>query len=297
MLLFNGRELTALTRPELLLYWIQERNQIKLKRELELPKPWSDNVVFQSTYFCHVRREDDRVTKFIRRFYSPHVRSPFLEYNIVFARFINWPPTLENIGFIGTHRPLSLDEDLQTLALGGKIWGGAYIITTHGIPMPKTTYLARNVLEGVFKAMEGTSLPLGLRGSPGVAPSCAAAHIALQGLEGLGSFLAAQVVADLKNTVGHPLYDAADKATFVAHGPGSMRGLHWFWQAEGVTITPRNFLAYFRSMREYVDENWNQTLMGLPIDNQDLQNCLCEWDKFMRVSTGVGRSKRGYPGR
>lgn len=161
--------------------------------------------------------------------------------------------------------------------------------------MGKAAYLCHNVLDGVFKAMGGTSLPLALRGSPGVAPTCKAAHKALQGLEGLGSFLAAQVVADLKNTVGHPLYTASDRDTFVAHGPGSIRGLSWFWN--GATITPSNFLTYFMAAREYVNENWNETLMGPPIDNQDLQSCLCEFDKYMRVSTNAGKSKRGYPGK
>lgn len=266
-----------------------------LKKDLDLPKPWSDNAVFQNTYFCNVRREDDRVSKFIRGFYSSHVGSPFLEYNLIFARFINWPTTLEDIGFLRAHSPASLEGHLERLSHKGKVWGGAYVITTHGIPMGKAAYLCHNVLEGVFKAMGGPSWAFNRGPHATGAGTCSAAHTALQRLEGLGSFLAAQVVADLKNTPGYPLYNAPDRDTFVAHGPGSLRGLQWFW-GDSATIGPGNFLAYFRSMREYVDENWNQTLMGDPIDNQDLQNCLCEFDKFMRVSTGVGKSKRNYPG-
>lgn len=267
-----------------------------LKKNLDLPKPWSDNVVFQRTYFCNVRREDDRVSKFIREFYSPHVGSPFLEYNIILARFLNWPSTLENIGFLGAHNPISLEENLARLAKRGKVWGGAYVITTHGIPMGKAAYLCHNVLGGVAGAMENTLGPFWGALRPTGAASCKAAHIALQGLEGLGSFLAAQVVADLKNTPGHPLHTASDRLPFVAHGPGSLRGLQWFWASEGVTITPSNFLFYFKAMRAWVDENWDQLLMGDPIDNQDLQNCLCEFDKFMRVTNGTGKSKRNYPG-
>jgi hypothetical protein len=29
---------------------------------------------------------------------------------------------------------------------------------------------------------------------------------------------------------------------------------------------------------------------------QNLQNCFCEYDKFMRVTNGTGRSKRKYKG-
>jgi len=291
---FNGRELSALTRPELLLFWIQERNQIRLQKELGLAKPWSEDVVFQNTYFCNVRREDDRVTKFVRGFYSPYVGSPFLEYNIILARFLNWPPTLSSIGFLKSHSPISLEESLARLAKKGKVWGGAYVITTHGIPMGKAAYLCHNVLGGVAGAMQSQGEPFFAWGNPGVAPLCSTAYKALQRFEGLGSFLAAQVVADLKNTVGHPLYTASDRDTFVAHGPGSIRGLSWFW--DSATITPSNFYRYFDAMRLYVDENWNETLMGPSICNQDLQNCLCEFDKYMRVSNGTGRSKRNYPG-
>lgn len=165
------------------------------------------------------------------------------------------------------------------------------MITTHGLPMGKAAYLAHNVLGAAYKAKEPLRAMVGYQGSP----LCAQAHKALQSLEGLGSFLAAQVVADLKNTVGHPLYFAHDKQTFVAHGPGSLRGLQWFW-GDNATINPGNFLNYFRACEDYVKDNWDTDTMGSIIDSQDLQNCLCEFDKYMRVSTGTGRSKRNYPG-
>lgn len=261
-----------------------------LKKDLGILRPWSEDVTFQNTYFCNVRREHDTVTKFIRAYYSPFVGEAWYLYNIIFSRFINWPKTLEAIGYLQTYDPTALVGRLDKLATAGKIWGGAYVITTHGLPMPKAQYLAQNVLGGAYRARELLHGATGYQGTP----SCSAAHNALQGLEGLGSFLAAQIVADLKNTVGHPLASAADQDTFVAHGPGSIRGLRWFWS--GANVTASNFGKYFGACREYVEENWNPTLMGKPICGQDLQNCLCEFDKYCRVSTGAGRSKRNYPG-
>lgn len=261
-----------------------------------IPKPWSDDETFRTVYFCNVRREHDRVTRFIRETYSPWVSDRWFEYNIILSRFLNWPPTLTRLGYRKHHSSSEIEHILARISKEGKLWGGAYIITTHGIPMGKAAYLAHNVLGGVASAMESHSWLFGHAPGAVVAGTCSAAHKALQGLEGLGSFLAAQVVADLKNTPGHSLYKAEDKTTFVAHGPGSLRGLQWFWQHEGVTITPSNFLFYFAAMRSYVDENWDEASMGAPICNQDLQNCLCEFDKYMRVSTGTGRSKRKYPG-
>jgi hypothetical protein len=32
------------------------------------------------------------------------------------------------------------------------------------------------------------------------------------------------------------------------------------------------------------------------LEAHDIQNCLCEYDKMMRLTTGTGRAKNGYPG-
>ena len=61
-------------------------------------------------------------------------------------------------------------------------------------------------------------------------PTLREAHSAIQSSqEGFASFMAAQVVADLKNTLGHPLQDASDWHSFSAYGPGSLRGLSWYF--------------------------------------------------------------------
>ena len=207
------------------------------------------------------------------------------EYNIILSRFLNWPPTLEKLGYIHKHDSDLLLGYLERMASDGKVWGNAYVITTHGMPMPKATYLARNVLSDVYAALEG--LRNVCRGG-----SCRAASEALQGIDGIGSFLSAQIVADLKNTVGYPHFE--DWYEFVEPGPGSIRGLGWYFFGNPKQMTEGHFRHYFNILRAQVDDKWPN---GVPtVHNQDLQNCLCEFDKFCRVSTGSGRSKRGYNG-
>lgn len=248
--------------------------------------PWSQDKVFQETYFCNVRREDDKVTKFIRERYT-NPEDNLFEFNIVLARFLNWIPTLKILGYVTEYHPVTMKTLLESIALEGQVWGNAYIITTHGMPMPKLHYLCFHVLSDVHKALE--TIRMGCRG-----PTCKLAWMTLQEIEGIGSFLAGQIVADLKNTVGHPLNHAFDKSFFVAHGPGSLRGVHWFRAGVPGQVAERNFPSMFKEIREYVDANWPDYMP--PIDNQDLQNCLCEYDKYCRIATGVGRSKRKYNG-
>lgn len=274
------------TPPETLMYWIKERYEILERKKTGIPKPWSDDPIFQRTYFCNVRREDDKVTQWIREFYSPYVDHHMFEYNIVLSRFLNWPPTLSRVGYQQTHDPNGLNNQLRQLATEGKIWGGAYVITTHGMPMPKVDYLTNDVMEAVYKRVDS------LRNICQYGSGGAAAQ-ALEEIDGIGSFLAGQIVADLKNTPGHPLHEMMDWWTFVVPGPGSIRGASWFHFNEPNKVSEGLFMSYFNEIRKYVDAHWK---LPFKICNQDLQNCLCEFDKFMRVRNGTGRSKRRYEG-
>jgi hypothetical protein len=262
----------------LLAYWINEREKIRLQKEAGFPPPWSDDPVFQRTYFCNVHREDDRVTKFIRRMYSPRVRHYLFPHNIILSRFLNWPDTLDALGYIDVWDPSYVQSVLNGQKVLGKVWGNAYVVTTHGIKMDKIDYLCDRVMPSIAGGL-----------SPFLdSSSCEAAAKQLQTIEGISTFMAGQVVADLKNTPGHPLQESIDWWDFVVPGPGSLRGLGWYF---GQEITPTRF-------QEAIDEAYREVIAGRQVSidmcMQDFQNCLCEYDKYMRVHTGTGRSKRNY---
>lgn len=270
--------------PELLAYWIQERERIRQLKESRAPKPWSADPVFQTTYFCNVRREDDRVTRWLRANWLVDDRN--YEFAMVMARLINRPDTLERIGY--PDRGLVYTEIQVRMGTewckdhGEPFWGNAYVVTTHGQRIDKLSYLI-GLLRGAHNA-----LPLA-----GVAGTCAAYHSAFKTLEGFSDFMAAQVVADLKNTAFHPLAEADDWWSFVAPGPGSKRGVSWFFH--GVPDkTTRSFRDDISEIRNSLEDMGNEMIHK--ICNQDLQNCLCEFDKYMRVRNGTRRSKRKYNG-
>ncbi len=267
-----------------LIYWIETREYIRRRKEYGTPPPWVADPVFQTTYFCNVHREDDKVTKWIRAYYnSGYVDETMFEYNIILSRFVNKPSSLAQLGFQFEHNPTEIESVMSNPGM----WGNAYVITTHGIKMPKAQYLAYNVLGAVYEQLEGLR-PL-LRG-----PSLARAGAALQGIEGIGPFLAGQVIADLKNTPGHPLESATDWASFALPGPGSLRGMSWFFYGcAGKSFSRADFAEGLATIRAFVQRQYDLTKTC----NQDLQNVLCEYDKYMRVSTGSGRSKRNYPGK
>ena len=55
---------------EKFVYWVQERDCVRVLKEGGLPPPWSIDPVFQNTYFCNVDREHDKVTRWIREQYD-----------------------------------------------------------------------------------------------------------------------------------------------------------------------------------------------------------------------------------
>jgi hypothetical protein len=261
-----------------LLYWINERESIRKRKEAGEPKPWSDDPIFQVTYFCNVRREDDKVTKFIRQMYTPWSYHKLFVHNIILSRFLNWPDTLDYLDYISDWDPEYVKLVLNERKLIGKVWGNAYVVTTHGIPMDKIDYLCDRVMPSIAEYVPIVEFS-----------SCGWAAAGLQRIEGISTFMAGQVVADLKNTRGHPLTQAMDWWDFALPGPGSIRGMDWLY---GERVPRSVWHSRLLDVQRAVDE---ASHVG-DLCAQDMQNCLCEFDKYMRVKHGTGRSKRSYNG-
>ena len=272
------------TNQSQMVYWITERNRIRKKKEAGEPAPWTKNKVMQEVYFCNVNRENDRVTKWIRDNWSYNDAPEYYDFAMIVARIFNLPDTLGDLMQpMETHH--WLEHAKETLEYrhkhGLKIWSGAYIISTAGRKIDKRTYCIE-LLEEVAK-------------EPRITHNCQTlkeAHTELMKVNGLASFLAAQVVADLKNSEGHPLQSASDWNTFSAFGPGSLRGLEWFWEEK---VTPKNYQEKIQAAMDILEFELEEDILDT-LCMQNLQNCFCEYDKFMRVSAGTGRSKRKYNG-
>ncbi len=261
-----------------LAYWINEREEVRRSKEYGAPKPWSRDPVFQETYFCNVRREDDKVTRWIAENWRNQWPHENYELAMAMARFINKPESLDILGFPSLWK---VDDYLRRFReIPGVKWGSAYVITTHGQKMDKDTY--------VFEALD--AMYPTIRGAREL-ETCQSVWEFLTLYDGLGPFLSAQLVADFKNTEGHPLRQAEDYHRFVAPGPGSLRGLSWFW---GEKITNSYFHTAIYEAYDLTMPHVLPSMRGIHM--QDFQNCLCEFDKYMRVREGTGRSKRRYPG-
>src|SRR5699024_1025926 len=112
-------------------------------------------------------------------------------------RVFNLPSTLEVLGQ-PVEAAMWLEHGADILAerkaQGARIWSGAYIVSTNGKRTDKRSYCL-NLLSEAISHIENIDAQQTL----------ADTHAAIKQVDGFSDFLAAQVVADLKNTPNHPL--------------------------------------------------------------------------------------------
>ena len=274
-------------RVEELFAFIEERHKIYELKSDGVQKPWTDDPILRSYRFCNVYRQLDTETQWVYNNWG--LPNEFdLDYWFACAvfRLTNWHETAEELGYPVPWNKAKFIRTLQRRKDGGeKVYSGAYTISTNGVAMEKHLYLA----EQLSKLWKNRKLIRYIHGEP-----LREFHTRLKQYPCMGDFMAAQVVADMKQ-VGEAA-TAPDKLTFASPGPGSKRGLNRVcgrhpdtpWRAD-------SWLFMLTELHARIKSRIKAAHMPF-LDAQDLQNCLCEFDKYERVRLGEGRPRSKYNG-
>jgi hypothetical protein len=261
-----------------------ERDHIRFLKDSGLPKPWTKNPLLQQYSFTNVHREDDKQSRLIAKGWrTPHAKDPDLWFAMFVARLVNWWPTLQEMKFPVPWDPEDFASVIQAQRdAGEKAFSGAYIINQMikgGTGMSKGEYLAKFVLDPLWKARETCR--------PRKGDTLEAVCERWTQFKGVGGFIAAQVIADVKYT--RVLLDAPDWLTWAASGPGSRRGLNLALGRERDTSWEEGaWLAALQDLRTQFNSRVGEDLQ---VHAQDMQNVLCEFSKYKR-----GSSRTKYPG-
>lgn len=283
MLIEKVRELSVQNRLE---YWITERESIRLKKEAGKPRPWTDDEILDTYRFCNVRRMDDLVSRWLMtNWYEPYFNHPNMIYAVALARFINLPESLKLITeLVFTSRQPRWGEIKTKLRkhrdAGNVIFNGAYMVrgndgqdkiecvvdhyvqSLHDLPLRK---LNTDIMEGAWKQIE--------------------AHY------GFGSFMAGQVVADLRWAVQGGWFD---RMTWAPIGPGSNRGMaRLFEESPNPPYKQEEFCERLNWLIEELQKSLPATITSR-LEAHDYQNICCETDKYERVLWGEGKPKQLY---
>jgi 5-hmdU DNA kinase-like protein len=272
----------------------RERYSILLKRKAGLPKPWSEDPIFQREYFCNVFREDDRTTTWFRENIRDPLRNDPREVlaAIVAFRWFNKIETGEKIKefLLGEWDSVKVFNRLQNVK---PVVTGAYIIKT-----PDGMTKLKGVLWCIDKFLETMEKErhyfLTLMGG---AYSMQTACELLQHAPYLGDFMSWQICSDLRQTC--ILESALDKDTWAQPGPGSTRGIGRVYYGDvnrfnyGSVHDQCEMLALMNDLsnksheKKYWPEHWPKMAVI------DISHQLCEYDKHCRAAEG-GRMKRKY---
>lgn len=286
------------------LNWVIRRETARLRKEDGFPYPYIADQIITKFRFCNVRREDDRVTIWIRK----HIREAFaghprLWWMLCASRQINWPWTLmmligdesvpederiydgawpSELGD-GKFTPQLMADALNDLASMSKIFTAAYIITAPSTKgAKKTDHVALKTLGALWEDREVLTEFFNECGW------LEQAHKKLMTYDGWGPFLAYQAVVDMRFT---PLLDnAGDITSWAAAGPGTLRGLN---RLLGRPIKQSMSQA---EARDHIVDLWPQLMneTGVTMDLTDVPNVLCETDKYLRAINGEGTPKQIY---
>lgn len=270
--------------------WVREREKIRIAKEAGKPKPWTRNLTMRDVRWCNVRRMDDKVSRWLLDNWYPKTKVSRAQKlaNAGMARLINWPDSLQHA--IKAKLNKKWDKDLGLLCfrnvqkLQGKLFTGAYII--NGIAGQDKITTVVNQFQSLYEQPELLN-----------DYSMEETHTALQNVLGIGSFIAGQMVADLRY-----VHDGVwtDRHRWAPLGPGSRRGIAWLQGWDGIGDLPNLKQSDFETLLTLVIKEARKKVPKIIDDRKleahDFQNCLCEYDKYMRLLNNTGRIKNSYPG-
>lgn len=272
-----------------LLYWVNEREAVRLKKEAGEPAPWTDDEILRTYRFCNVRRMDDKVSRWLMdNWYVPHKDAPGMLLAVAVARFFNLPSSLEYVArhllwtsYYKNGQPHweAVKNILRQRKAYGPIFNGAYMVRGND-GVDKVECVIDHYVRPLIKIKVNTD-------------SMEAAWETICESYGMGSFMAGQIVADLRWAVTGKWQD---RNHWAPAGPGSLRGLNRLHGKDPKDPWGRkNWTTQFSCMMAECGGRLRCDVADR-IEAHDYQNVLCEYDKYCRVLFGEGKPKQLYRG-
>ena len=288
-------DVKKLSPMERMLYWIQERHQIHLRRQSGQSKPWTDDEVMQSYFFTNPYRENDKTTVWFREQVREPLRNKLsvLMATIIF-RWFNYIPTgellLEN-NLLEQWDSKSATNILQAFAhRHGKVFTGAYVVNAkHGKRDTPHRTKIDVVCERIDAVWADRKTLLRDAKQWGTLEQAQRRLRVYSGLDG-GGFAAYEIVSDLRHTA--LLEHASDINTWSNPGAGAVRGINRLLQRPQ---NPRVTDWDVQSQR--ILKYMQQYLHNMPkFEMREVEHSLCEFFKYEKALFGLGRLKRRYKG-
>jgi hypothetical protein len=289
------------------LFWqfVHERQLVWRRRVVQgLPPPWTEDPILQRERFTNVYRELDPGTQYvINEILEISAPRPDKLFNVMLYRLVGRSETHSAVGFqfLTTFSPSALEETLKTLRASGKPpFTAAYMVSAYSTlgSSDKIENIAR--LFGRLRDRFFEVFALVERSS-----SLAEAHSVIGSEYGFGNFLSYQILVDslypLRIYGGRGLLPFSQDE-WASAGPGAQRGIRRLLKSPNNT---RQYLDVMRWLRDNQVNEFNRVGLNFPYleDSSDnpilislpnIQNCLCEFHKYVKIQEGTGRGRRKF---
>jgi hypothetical protein len=258
---------------------------IRVRKESGAAWPWTQDPLLRDFRWCNVKRADDRVSReLLQCWYRNDADARTLLVAATLGRLVNRTEALMEVSagayFEIDHLAGAAGVLSARASRGHKVFTAAYIVP--GVPGLRKV----DSVCGVARTVADNSDAI-------LASSMRATWENLTQINGLGSFLAGQIVADLALLpIGARWPDAS---TWAPVGPGSARGWNRLTgQPLNRHVTQAEFdvaLPHLVStLTRVVPEIWvSRGMIAF-----DAQSACCEIDKFLRLTLGQGSVRARY---
>lgn len=295
------------------LYFIKERYKIHLRKDVyKKPKPWTQDPILQKYRFTNVRREHDRNTRWLIQNISknPSLNKREKVLNSILFRLFNKIETAEMIGIpiklsdiknldTDKYAKLFLDNERQIKCF----FTGAYMSSGMLREFHKLTgdYYSPISVMKIVQSMGQNHFPRRIweSGSPQEITEL------LMSYNGISQFTAYQLFVDLTYIEDFPF----SENEFTLAGPGATYGLKYLFK-ERNNLTSEEQIFWLRdnwkALNQYSVQHGGKNVLNpqkifvdLPLYDRvmnvmSIENCLCEFSKYMKTLLGTGRPRKKY---
>lgn len=298
--------------------FIFDRQQIWYNKEhLKKPYPWTTDPILKTYKFCNVYRELDKGTIYLLDtiINRKDLAAGHKILNCMLYRRFNLPGFFEWIGGpIVCKDKFPFEKILKALekrkAAGHNLFNDAYIVS-------QTPYDRKIGMKGkhaqqlcVFRDLVNNTNLWDIKNMIMMSDSIGSIHgLIKKEIFGMGNFLAYQTCTDL--TYFPELKGKfQDLNTFVAMGPGSKPGVTLLYPTDQKRHEEdyahlcrrlwRTQETFFNELKRKTGKDWLKVRYTKAHDKSDylslsnIQNCLCEFRKYVTLKTVPGKRKRYY---
>jgi hypothetical protein len=272
-----------LTPFDRLVYWIRERESIRLKKEAGQPKPWTEDPLLREYRYCNVRRMDDRVSQWLlNNWYKPNFGHPRMLGACALARHFNLPEALcEITKFVfGRWDPPKIKATIRGLKAKGKtVFNGAYMVRGIG-EIDKTEMVVARVVQPLIDNPPKLNTD-----------SMQQCVESLLPYWGFSDFMSGQVIADYRWAVAG---NWKDRNSWAPIGPGSLKGMNYLMGRRATQpLTQGQFIIELKEVRSKLVSKLPRSITNR-LEMMDYQNVMCEYRAYHQAIEGIKLPKRRY---